>query len=232
MEPSTAPPRLRLVSDSILREPAKIYAPFDPRETGRLRQYVADVDDLVQSSFFRPGDLKLTLSGNMSGAMQSSIEYPGEEAVRAVVGLFRQIYNHHEPTSYHQIIKLLSRHAKELGSPHRDAAIAELKGLLNWEKQALIPEVELKLQRTAQDGTVVFEEDYTPKVLIDLFLHGKYLHKGNEKSDRLAAWPMANMLQWSFFNAMIKLSQVYWVGANVVREVLKMPGLLDVTQAA
>jgi hypothetical protein len=40
------------------------------------------------------------------------------------------------------------------------------------------------------------------------------------------------MLQWSFFDGMIRLSQVYWVGANVVREVLKVPALIDVAQAA
>jgi hypothetical protein len=31
---------------------------------------------------------------------------------------------------------------------------------------------------------------------------------------------------------MAALSQVYWVGANVVREVLKVPSLLDAAPAA
>jgi hypothetical protein len=69
-------------------------------------------------------------------------------------------------------------------------------------------------------------------VLIDLFLHGKYLHKGNEKSDKLAAWPLAHLLQDSFFGAMKQLSQIYWVGRNVVAEVLKVPALLDHAPAA
>jgi hypothetical protein len=168
------------VTDSILRDAAKIYSPFNLRETRRLRGYVADVEEFVQSSFFRSGNQKLTLSAGMGGPLQSSITYPGEEAVRAVVALFRQLYNHHEPTSFHQILKLLSHHAHELGSEHCEAAVGELKALRDWEKQALTPAMELKLQHTTQDGSVVHEENYTPEVLIDLFLHGKYLHKGKK----------------------------------------------------
>lgn len=115
--------------DSVLRLADEIYSPFDIRETRRLRDYVSDAGELVGSAFFQPGEQKLTLSAEMGGPLQSTLVYPGEEAVRAVVALFRQLYNHHEPTSYHQIIKLLSCHAHERGSQHRDAAVAELKAL-------------------------------------------------------------------------------------------------------
>ena len=151
--------------------------------------------------------------------------------MRAVFGLFRQLYNQHEPTSYSQIIKLLSRHAHERGSQHRDAVVAELKALREWEKDALRPTIALKWQHARPDGSVAYEEDLTPQVLIDLFLHGKYLHKGNEKSDKLAAWPLAHVAQQVFFDAMTALSQVYWVGRNVVAEVLKAPALLNAVPA-
>jgi hypothetical protein len=219
------------MTDSVLRLAAAIYSPFDARDTRRLQTYVSDVEELVGSAFFQPGEQKLTLSAEMGGLLQSTLVYPGEEAVRAVVGLFRQLYNHHEPTSYHQIIKLLSRHAHERGSEHRDAAIAELKGLREWEKDALRPTMALRWQHVRADGSIAYEEDLTPEVLIDLFLHGKYLHKGNEKSDKLDAWPMAHLLQHSFFGAMTALSQVYWVGRNVVAEVLDVPVLLDASAA-
>jgi hypothetical protein len=212
--------------DSVLRLAEEIYTPFDARETRRLRNYISDVEELVASRFFQPGEQKLTLSAKMGGPLQSTLVYPGEEAVRAVVGLFRQLYNHHEPTSYHQILKLLSRHAHERGSQYRDAAVAELKALRDWEKDALRPTIGLKWQHARPDGSIAYEEDLTPEVLIDLFLHGKYLHKGNEKSDKLDAWPYAHLLQQSFFNAMSWLSQVYWVGRNVVAEVIKVPELL------
>jgi hypothetical protein len=140
--------------------------------------------------------------------------------------VFRQLYNHHESTSYHQILKLLSRHAHERGSEHRDASVAELKALSEWEKEALRPTIALKWQHARPDGSIAHEEALTPEVLIDLFLHGKYLHKGNEKSDKLNAWPYAHLLQQSFFGAMFALSQVYWVGRNVVAQVGKVPSLV------
>lgn len=220
------------MSDSVLRLAGQIYSPFDPRETRRLRNYVSDVEELVASAFFQPGEQKLTLSAEMGGPLLSTLVYPGEEAVRAVVGLFRQLYNHHEPTSYDQIIKLLSRHAQERGSQHRDVAVAELRALRAWEKDALRPTIALKWQHTRPDGSMAYEEDLTPEVLIDLFLHGKYLHKGNEKSDKLEAWPLAHIAQQSFFGAMTALAQVYWVGRNVVAEVLEVPTLLNAAPAS
>jgi hypothetical protein len=156
----------------------------------------------------------------------------GARVVERPVGLFRQLYNHHEPTSFHQILKLIGQHAHERAWVHRDAATAELKALREWEKHALKPTAALRWQHTAPDGSIVSEEDLTPEVLIDLFLHGKYLHNGNEKSDALDAWPLAHVAQHSFFGAMAALSQVYWVAAKVVREVLKVPSLLDAKPAA
>lgn len=217
--------------ESVLRRAEEIYTPFDGRDTRRLRTYVADVEDLVGSTFFQPGEQKLTISAEMGGPLQSKLVYPGEEAVRAVIGLFRQLYNHREPTSYHQILKLLGRHANERASPLRDAAVTQLKTLREWEKEALRPTIALRWQHARPDGSIAHEEDLTPEVLIDLFLHGKYLHKGNEKSDKLDAWPLAHLLQQSLFTAMFGLSQVYWVGRNVVTEVLKSPGLLTAPSA-
>lgn len=174
-----------LMPDSVLRLADEIYSPFDTRETRRLRTYVSDVEELVGSAF-QPGEQKLTLSAEMGGPLQSALVYPGEEVVRAVVGL----YNHHEPTSYHQIIKLLSRHGHDRTSQHRDAAVAELTSLRGWEKDALQPTVGLKWQHARPVGSIAYEEELTPEVLIDLFLHGKYLHKGKKKSDKLDAWPI------------------------------------------
>ncbi len=53
------------MTDSVLRLAAEIYAPFDHRETGRLRGYVSDVEELVGSVFFQLGEQKLTLSAEM-----------------------------------------------------------------------------------------------------------------------------------------------------------------------
>ncbi len=214
------------MDDSILRKAADIYASFDVRETRRLRDFVADVEALVSSSFFQPGNQTLKISGEAGQPVQSNLQYPGEEAVRAIVGLFRQLYNHREPTSYHQILKLLSEHAHQRNSAGRDLVIADLRKLRDCEKEALAPTIDLKWQHVRPDGST-YEEQLTPEVLIDLFLHGKYLHKGNEKSAKLADYPLAHLLQHTFFGALIALSEVYWVGRNVVSEVLKVPALLD-----
>jgi len=70
------------MSDSALGVAAEIYSPFDIRETCRLRGYVSDVEELVGSAFFQPGEQKLTLSAEMGGPLQSTLVYPGEEAVQ------------------------------------------------------------------------------------------------------------------------------------------------------
>lgn len=212
--------------DSVLRQPRQIYAPFDIGETRRLRQYVADVEELVGSSFFSPGEETLTLTSELGGPLQTKLTYAGEEAVRAIVGLFRQLYNHHEPTSYHQTLKLLIEHAWEKQGPLREQAVEELRGLRAWEKEALRPTVAMKTQTTGADGQVVNEEELTPTVLIDLFLHGRYL-QGNEKSAKLEAWPLAHVAQHTFLGAIRSLSQVWWVGRNVVAQALAEPALLD-----
>lgn len=214
------------MSDSILCLASEIYSPFDVRETRRLRQYIADVEELTGSAFFQPSDRRLTLSAVAGGSLESTLAYPGEEAVRAVVGLFRQLYNHREPTSYHQALKLLGEHVHQRDSDHRSAATAELKALREWEKDALRPTVGLHWQHRGLDGSVGSEE-LTPAVLIDLFLHGRYLHKGNEKSDKLDAWPLAHLAQHRFFGAMLDLARVWWVGRNVVSKVLAVPPLID-----
>jgi len=98
--PHAADATNKAMTDSVLRLAAQIYAPFDERESRRLRQYVAGVEELVASAFFQPGEQTLTLSADLGGQLKSTLVYPGEEAVRAVVGLFRQLYNRQEPTSY------------------------------------------------------------------------------------------------------------------------------------
>lgn len=177
------------MAGSILVQAHAIYEPFDQRETGRLRGYVEDVEELISSRFFGEGTLSLSISIETGGSVTSTLQYPGEEALRAVVGLFRQLYNHHEPTSYHQILKLLSCHVLR-DSEHRRAAVGELREFRDAEKEALKPKLALDLREVSPTGDDSKERSYTPAVLIDLFLHGKYLHKGNGEvrpARRLAA---------------------------------------------
>jgi hypothetical protein len=48
-------------TESVLRLAADIYTPFCTQETRRLRSYIADVEELVGSTFLQPGEQKRTL---------------------------------------------------------------------------------------------------------------------------------------------------------------------------
>jgi hypothetical protein len=209
--------------ESPLQLPGKIYEPFSEPEVRRLRNFVADVEGLRNSALFADQTNVVRISADINGPLKQEIEFNGEEAVHAVVGRFRQLYNRHEPSSYNQILKLLSRHVHERDSTHQRESLDALKELRDWEGEAL----------KASSGVeyTVNGEVLTGPILIDLFVHGHYLHKGNEKSDRLEAFPLRTMLLSEFIRAMTVLMQVYWVGRNVVACVLETPSLLPACAA-
>jgi hypothetical protein len=205
-------------TESPLELAADIYTPFDHAEARRLHNFVADVEGLRDSALFSDPTNVFTISGGVNQPLKQELKYAGEEAVHAVVGRFRQLYKHDESTSYNQILKLLGRHVHERESPHQRGALDALKELRNWEGEA----------RKATSGVQikVNNDVLTGPILIELFLHGHYLHKGNEKSDRLEAFPLRAMLLSEFIRAMTVLMQVYWVGRNVVVLILETPSLL------
>jgi hypothetical protein len=88
----------------------------------------------------------------------------------------------------------------------------------------------LVITRRQADGTEK-SENLTPRLLIDLFLHGHYLHKGNEKADKLAQWPIPEMAKHVFFGAIMRLRNLWWLGRNVVRRILACPELLNAAPA-
>jgi hypothetical protein len=137
--------------------------------------------------------------------------------VREVAVLFRPLYNDHEASSYNHALKLLSRRVGE--SPSRQEALDALRDLRKWKGEVLrMPGVAFNVNG----------EDLTPGKLIDLWLHGRYLHKGNANSDLLDSLPFAAVLQSEFMSLMYNLSQVFWIGRNVVAPILSTPALLPV----
>lgn len=204
--------------ESPLQLASEIYAPFDGAETRRLRHFVADVEGLRHSALFSNPTNIVTISAGINQPLKEKLEFAGEEAVHAVVGRFRQIYNRHEPTSYSQTLKLLGRHVHDRPSPHQREALDALKELRDSEDEARksTSGIEIKVNNDVMTGPV----------LIDLFVHGHYLHKGNPKSDLLEAFPLRGMLLSEFIRAMTVLMHVYWIGRNVVARVLETPSLL------
>jgi hypothetical protein len=204
--------------ESPLESAAEIYRPFDAAEVKRLRAFVADVEGLSESALFTDQTNVFKISGEINQPIKQELEYPGEEAIHAAVGRFRSLYNSNELTSYSQILKLLGRHAHEHESPRQREALDALKDLRKWEGEALAESSGIEINF---NGEVL-----TAPVLIDMFFHGHYLHKGNDLSDKLDAFPLRGLLLSEFIRAMQVLMRVYWVGRNVVAQILETPSLL------
>lgn len=201
-----------------LDHPLEIYSRFDARESALLHGFVSDVEAITESAFFRNpgGSLQIKFAGNEP--LTTQLEYAGEEAVRAVVGLFRQLYDHKEPTSFTSMYKILAANVRRRESLLQRDALDALRDLRDEEKA--------RLRRTQGVTLVVNGVELTPRVLIDLFLHGRYLHKGNEKSARLDRIPMGQIPQSEFHGVMTSLVALYWEMRNVVARVLDHPNEL------
>lgn len=214
-------------SESPFEHPEVIYAPFDAAESKRLRQFVTNVEQLAASSFFKDPGGKFTISGGTDQPLTTELPYAGEEAVRAIAGLFRQLYSHTEPTSFPALRNLLSEHVHRHPSPLQEEARDAIKQLHDVEKRILRGDGQMALvmRRVGADGTEI-SETLTPRLLIDLFLHGHYLHSGNDKADKLAEWPIPDMARHVFFSAINDLSGLYWVGRDIVSRILSHPELL------
>jgi hypothetical protein len=112
---------------SVLQHRAdEIYAPFSVVEVRRLRTFAGDVERFLASAFFKDLKLSATLgTPDGMGGLTESLEYPGEEAVHAVSGLFRSLYNHKDPASFHKTLNLLSEHVRARKSPLEDQALGD-----------------------------------------------------------------------------------------------------------
>lgn len=107
---------------------------------------------------------------------------PDQEAVKAVIGDFRQLWTDHRPTSAMSVLKILRGSAKRRGS----AAGAELVSQLEVFRRRL-------LERKSVDpgGKMLVEGEFgesreiAPEEIIDSWLNGEYLHDDLEKADQL-----------------------------------------------
>jgi len=205
-----------MADDSPLEHPEDVYAPFSANEVKRLHEYVTAVEELVECDLLKSDGWKWKIEGGQANdPVLQHFEYPGERAVRDTAVVFRPLYNDHEASSYNHVIKLLSEHIRE--SPRRQEALDALRALRKWKGEVLrMPGVAFNING----------DDLTPEKLIDLWLHGRYLHKGNAKSDLIDALPFAALLQSEFMDVMYRLSHVFWVGHNVAKLVLAAPSLL------
>jgi hypothetical protein len=197
-----------------LEEPSEVYSRFDDSESRRLLSFADDVKTLVSSRFF--DGLKLAVTVGEPG-VGDTLQAPDDETVRAVVGLFRTLYNDHEPTSYVAILKLVSRHAHQRESPRRATAIDELRQLRKLKTQAL------------QAGLVTYSpsgQALTPRVLVETYINAHYLHKDESRMTVLEDLRGDATLVFEFLSSLERLSRVFLIGRAVVRLILDTPELL------
>jgi hypothetical protein len=205
-----------MVAESPLEHVAEIYSPFDAAETDRLQTYVLDVETLTQLGFFADPGRSLRREGVKIGNRINLLDID-EEAVRAVVGLFRSLHLPGERTSFFKTFDMLKRHVVR-GSSRRAPVLRELDAFLHWEKELL--------DRTSTK-IVVRGRTITAHEIVDAYLHGHYLHKdaGLWRRTGLHAVPKG-LSKNEFLNVMYTVAQVYWVGRNVVKSILNVPSLL------
>jgi hypothetical protein len=203
-----------MADESALEHPAEIYSPFDADGVERLTTYKADVERWTSMAFFT--DPTRSLGPKQPGEERTiRLADVDDEAVHAVMGIFRTLYKGNEKTSFKSTMNLLGRHVKP--SPRHDEALRDLQAVKDWEKQEIARTQGLKIVRGGQE--------FTPEANIKAHLHGVYLHKDPEHRRELAPFP-DGMLRGEMLGTVYALGQVYWIGRNIVAPILDEPSLL------
>jgi hypothetical protein len=184
--------------------------------------FVTDVRRLREMKFIEQAPKTASLTFDERGT-RYEMEEPDDEAVRAAITQFRQIYTPSEPHSFNRTMKLLKRTIHECDGPDREEALALFDGHIDAAKEAL-GTVGIGISFERPDGV----EDMTPERIIDAYMHGHYLHGGNKLTelakqlDALQPWP-----RYTLYSVMYALTAVYWNAANATDIVLNTPELLD-----
>src|SRR4051794_28070794 len=109
-------PQLRRI---FAADAATTYAPFDAEQRRRLKRFVRNVSVLEGSSFFAHPGYQMKVWPQEDGSVRFAVDSPGEEAVRAVMGTFRKLYNENEKgkTSANHALNILIERAAASGTP-------------------------------------------------------------------------------------------------------------------
>jgi hypothetical protein len=210
------------MASSILDEPESIYRPFTPEEVEVLRGFVEDVRRLGAMRFFKEVPQSAAQFFGAQG-MKGMMEEPADEAVRAAITQFRQIYNHKEPHSFDRAMKVLKRSAHDLGGPETKAALAVLDAHLKAAREGVKMGAGIGIEFETPKG----QEAVSNREILDAYFHGHYLHSGNKKSelakrlDALQPWP-----KYTLYTVMLRLHNVYWAAANSAERPLTHPRLV------
>lgn len=208
--------------DSPLEYAADVYRPFNRAESDALRRFALDARRLGEMQFFKQVPSNASMIFDETG-MSSTMTKPDDEALRAAITQFRQIYSRDEPHSFDKTIKLLKRSTHERNGPLRDAAMTQLDRFIEAERYALAG---IGMGIVFDNG--ITQRSINPRTILDAYFHGVYLHSGNDKSE--LARQLDDLEPWgrfTFYTVMLGLRNVYWMTANVVDRVLRIDTLLD-----
>lgn len=199
------------------------FAPFDAAETRRLRRFVKRVEQLRGSSFFETPGHQITATYAGGGQFNIRAESAGDEAVRAVVGPFRELYTDSEPTSAMSALKLLESHARAADRECNERLIEQLRAVRRAIKE-----------RRQRDPRGVFLEEQAdggsaavpPHQIIDTWLYGEYLHYDPAKADRIEEHEgITEMLRFSLESAIRDFTEFWARIAELAGAVVDTPEL-------
>ena len=191
-----------MAGESPLRYPSVIYKPFDKTEVARLGKYRALVNDLTESSFIKAaGDISLTM-GVEAGADHADEEltYPGEEAVRSALTLFRELYLPNEQCSFDATVNMLSAHVHERPSALQEQAKIELRSLKKLKGKSL---------QVQGLGMTLNGWKPNPSDIIDLFFNAQYFHSDHERAGLLGSGIPEAVLRFEFLTTVVGLERVF-----------------------
>jgi hypothetical protein len=205
---------------TVLDDVIVVYRPFTVAESQALRSFVQDARRLGSMRFFKevPSQASLTFDNESGLGLTGTMQEPEDEALRAAITQFRQLYDHNEPHSFNKTISLLKRSAHEHKGSRRDEAINALDGFIEASHRAMAGIGMAIVFENPESGE---QRRITAEKIIDAYFHGKYLHSGNDKSkvaDNLDGIPVMSRL--TFYSVMFNLRNVYWCAANAVDRVL------------
>ena len=196
-----------------------VFMPLGGQDRWSVERFVRKVDALNESEFSRstsavrgtliPGE---TFLGGP--AWQIGVDGPGEAAVKAVIGDFRQLYGDHNRASAAKVLKILQRSAHARGTDAGRDMIAKLKGLRNALRDRRERDPRGKLLEETRSGAMV---ERPPRDIIDTWFNGEYFHDEPELAAQLGpdGHAAAEMMRLSLHTA-IRDHLAYW---NALREV-------------
>ena len=214
----------RMISKDILDDPAAVFRPFAASETEVLRDFSTGTRRLADMSFFGQVPKKAVFGWDVERGETREMDEPSDEAVRAAITQFRQLYSPREPHSLNRVLNLLGRSIHERDGDRRDEALALIDLHRSNAREVMRPTIGITFERPSGS------EEISTEKIIDAYVHGHYLHSGNDKSklarelDDLQPFP-----RFTLYSVMLGLRNVYWVAANGVDRVLATPALLNAT---